>query len=168
MSKTPDAFSLQILFDGTQISQEELKANVEKLIQAQLPHIKEFDVKSTRSGLYLSITGPLEIVDKCHDDINVDIIGRCQLVCVRLIDEAGDEVRRRAYPILARIEQNFRVFINRAFTEVVGFDWWEKVPLPREIRAKVKSLRDKDEDRAWLHPLEYTQFDDLVDLITKC
>jgi predicted CopG family antitoxin len=118
------------------------------------------------TSLQLTLEGELEIIDACHDKVNKVLIRQSQLKTKRLLDEVGDEIRQQAYPILAAIEQRFRVFVSQALTEVSGFDWWNTTA-PADLRSKVQPIQEKhQEDGTPLDPLECTQFDDLIKIIT--
>ncbi|MBW4449853.1 MAG: hypothetical protein KME38_24195 [Spirirestis rafaelensis WJT71-NPBG6] len=159
-------YSLQFLFDGTQISLEELNQKTKGTLNQHLQDI-EIKIEPVHSSfLLLTIKGSLEVVDVSHDLIDKSLINISKLRFKRILDEAGDEIRLRAYPILAEIEQHFRVFISQSLTEVCGFDWWDNLA-PADIRSKVLSICDKhQEDGTSLDPLECTQFDDLIAIIT--
>ena len=165
MTDFKQRYSLQILFDSKQVTLEELHSKAENALQKYLPDI-ELKVDAPHCAyIQLAIKGTLKVVDACHDKIN-QIIHQSQLKFVRQLDEAGDELRRQAYSILSEIEQRFRVFVSQALVEVLGFDWWDSLA-PNELRSKVQSIREKSqEDGISLDPLECTQFDDLIKLIT--
>ncbi len=158
-------YRLEILFDGTQITLEELKKKASQALREYLSDI-ELKVDSTNStALKLAIEGTLEVVDACHDKVNKILIEQSQLRGVRLLDDAGDEIRQRAYPILAEIEQRFRVFVNQALVEVDGFDWWVNF-VPADIRGSVKKVQEQA-DGTFLNFLECTQFDHLIKIVTE-
>ncbi len=56
------------------------------------------------------ISGSIEDVDACHMLFNKDCLPHLHVV--RSLDEAGDNICSRAYPILSRAEQLLRGFIN--------------------------------------------------------
>ncbi|MHC5818351.1 MAG: hypothetical protein ACYT04_21275 [Nostoc sp.] len=160
------SYSLNLLFDNTQITLKELKKQAEDVLVEHLPEI-DFKINTTHSGtLLLTLKGKIEVIDKCHDKIYKKLVKDSELNCLRLLDEAGDEIRQKAYPILAEIEQRFRVFISQAIVEVCGFYWWDTLA-PANMRDKVHSIREKhQEDGMLLDFLECTQFDDLITIIT--
>ncbi|MBD2745028.1 hypothetical protein [Coleofasciculus sp. FACHB-1120] len=154
------------MFDNSQVSLEELKQKIEELLQEFLPiiHLSVNAIYST--SLQVIIKGELKIIDNCHNEINKKIIGKSKLKCQRLLDEVGDEIRQQAYPILSAIEQRFRVFVSQALIEVSGFDWWHTTA-PAKLQSKVQPIHEKhQEDGTPLDPLECTQFDDLIEIIT--
>lgn len=166
MSEPKKEYLLKLLFDGTQVSQEELQEKAKDALQNVYPNIPLVD-KLHSTTLQLTLKGELEIIDKCHAKLNKVLIKEHQLKCKRLLDEAGDEIRRQAYPIISDIEQRFRVFINQALIEVAGFDWWD-TKTSAELRSKVQPIYDKhQEDGTPLDPLECTQFDDLINIINS-
>ncbi|HEY9803936.1 MAG TPA: hypothetical protein V6D25_26595 [Leptolyngbyaceae cyanobacterium] len=162
----PDLYRLRFLFSNQQITLNELKQETQHVLQKYITHII-FSINPDDNGfLVLEIEGNLDIVDACHDKINDKLLNKRQLKFIRQLDEAGDEIRRQAYPILAEIEQRFRAFISQALVEVLGFDWWSSFA-PPEIRKSVESVREKHQSNDLsLDPLEFTQFDDLIKIIT--
>jgi DNA-binding phage protein len=158
-------YHLEILFDGTQITLEELKKKASQALQEYLSDI-ELKVDSTNSAaLNLAIKGTLEVVNACHKKINEILIEQSHLRAMRLLDEAGDEIRQRAYPILAEIEQRFRLFVSQALIEVCGFYWWNNLA-PANIRDNVRKVQNES-DGTFLDFLECTQFNDLIEIITQ-
>ena len=161
-----DVFELKILFDGELIGRDKLEEQSRKVLAEHLANV-ELKTETTTSGhSLLSVKGPLISVDACHRAIAKVLIGRLgHTYFFRLIDEAGDEIRRRAYPILADLEQDLRAFVNQSIVEVLGFEWWTslgKVDIPglTSPSTDLRSLRETH------HPLELTQFDDLVKIMT--
>ena len=76
------------------------------------------------------------------------------------------ELRRRAYDLLAPLEQQLRDFINKAMTEVLGFSWWDELGEDK-IKDNVASVQSKSPEADLSYqPIEFTQFDHLVDIIT--
>jgi hypothetical protein len=166
MPKDNKRYSLKLLFDNTQISKEELEQKAKDVLQNFLPNIHLSVDAMYSTSLQLTLEGELEIIDTCHDKVNKVLITPSQLKTKRLLDEVGDEIRQQAYPILAAIEQRFRVFVSQALTEVSGFDWWHTTA-PADLRSKVQPIQEKhQEDGTPLDPLECTQFDDLIKIIT--
>lgn len=154
-------YLLQMLFDAGQINSVDLESRVRAAISGHDSQVG-LKVETTGVGPLMSLQGPLSQVDECHHQINSKLLGAEPLSCVRLVDEAGDEVRCQAYPILASIEQRLRAFVNRKAVEVLGFGWWSRYA-PEDLQNKVNSYVRKD---VGVTMLEGTQFDDLVDLIT--
>ena len=166
MPKDNNRYSLKLLFDNTQISKEELEQKAKEALQEFLPDIHLSVEVMYSTSLQLTLEGELEIIDACHDKVNKVLIRQSQLKTKRLLDEVGDEIRQQAYPILSAIEQRFRVFVSQALTEVSGFDWWHTTA-PADLRSKVQPIQEKhQEDGTPLDPLECTQFDDLIKIIT--
>ena len=166
MPKDNKRYSLKLLFDNTQISKEELEQKVKDVLQEFLTNIHLSVEAMYSTSLQLTLEGELEIIDDCHDKVNKVLIRQSQLKTKRLLDEVGDEIRQQAYPILSAIEQRFRVFVSQALTEGSGFDWWHTTA-PADLRSKVQPIQEKhQEDGTPLDPLECTQFDDLIKIIT--
>ena len=162
---TEDAlYSLEFLFEIAESSVDELRNSATRILEKHLSdvvlEIEPMDPQSAQ----LSIKGSLEDVDACHDKLNKELVERRS--CVRLRDEAGDEIRERAFPILARIEQSLRSFVNRAMVEVKGFDWWEPWA-PTSIQPRVTEIEKRSGRRAEIyHPVELTTFEHLVAIIS--
>jgi len=137
-------YTLEFLIDWTQVSLDDLKKRVAKVLDRHGLSVDWQVAQTTSQHLRLSIRGCLEDVDACHSRLNDEFVSEHS--CIRLRDEASDEVRQRAYPILARVEQQLRAFINRAMAEVKGFDWWDSIsPILTEqrIREGVQKVEDK-------------------------
>lgn len=150
-------YSLVFLVDKTQISKDSLKEKVKKIIGKHRQHIK-LDVEPLRNScLRLTITGPRQVVDACHQRIEKEL----PVSYIRLRDEAGDEIRQQLYPLLASIEQSLRGFINEVMTEVLDFDWWDRIA-PSRVQKKVSRREEKHKIH---HPLELTDFDDLIEIL---
>lgn len=81
-------------------------------------------------------------------------------------DDLSEEVRVKAFPILADIENSLRHFINHSMTEVVGFEWW-KTRMPSSIGQRIEEIetrRNRDTDKH--PPLDFSFFEDLVEFVT--
>lgn len=157
---------LEILFDKKQFSSESLKQKLGSLLQENLENILEFRIiDSSNKTLKLVLRGSIQPIDECHDLINSKILIESKLSCIRITDDAGDIIRERAYPILSQIEQRFRQFINQAILNVedLDFEWWETIA-DSTLQNKVESIRSKTSG-VFLHPLECTFFEDLLEII---
>jgi hypothetical protein len=163
-SENGEVFALKILFDREQTSREKLEQQAKEVCREYLTDIVLEVGDTIRGGLLLHIKGSLEHVDACHREITSILIGKLKRHHFRLIDEAGDEIRKQAYIILAEIEQEFRAFVNQSIVEVLGFEWWTslgEVEIPG-IDTAHKGKAEYDT----LHPLELAQFDDLKKIVT--
>ena len=163
------SYSLEFLIDGAQVSLDDLKKKVAKVLDRHGLSVDWQVVHTASQHPKLSVRGSLEDVDACHLRLNADFVDEHS--CIRLRDEAGDEIRQRAYPILARIEQQLRAFINQAMTEIIGFDWWDSItPFLTEqgIREGVQRVESTigKASSAIHHPLELLLFDQLIPIIT--
>jgi len=163
------SYSLELLIDGTQISSDDLKKSVAKVLGRHGLSIDWKLAETTSQHLKLSIRGSLKDVDACHERLNQDFINHHS--CIRLRDEAGGEIRQQAYHILAHIEQQLRAFINRAMIEVKGFDWWYAITpflTDQGIRDEVQKIEKQmgKASSALHHPLELTLFDGLIRIVT--
>ena len=160
-SENSEVFALKILFDREQISREKLEQQAKDVCREYLTDIILEVGNTIRGDLLLHITGSLEHVDACHREITSTLIGKLKRHHFRLIDEAGDEIRKQAYVILAEIEQGLRAFVNQSIVEVLGFEWWTSLG-----EVQIPGIDTSDKRKAKLyethHPLELVQFDDLV------
>ena len=106
------------------------------------------------------VSGALDDVDACHMLFNNYCLSDMHVV--RALDEAGDNIRTRAYSILSRMEQQFRAFINRVMSDVAGKDWWQSwCPTGVDEKAKIRQ-HDGGND----HQIELVDFTDLLTLMT--
>ncbi|WP_414548517.1 hypothetical protein [Anabaena sp. CCY 0017] len=162
-----NSFCLEIVFDKKQITSENLKQKLEVLLKEYLQKNLSFDINdSSKKSITLLLIGSLKTIDSCHNIINKFVIDS-QLSCIRITDEAGDNIREQVYPILSQIEQRFRKFINQAILDVedLDFEWWETVANPT-LQQKAENIRSKSHEYGVpLHPLECTFFEDLVEII---
>jgi hypothetical protein len=162
-------YSLELLIDGTQVSLDDLKKRVARVLDRHGLSVDWQLTQTTSQHLKLSIRGSLEDVDACHLRLNDEFVG--DYSCIRLHDEAGGEIRQRAYPILAHIEQQLRAFINCAMIQVRGFDWWDSItPFLTEqgIRDGVQKVEERiGKASAVHHPLELALFDHLIPIVTS-
>lgn len=114
--------------------------------------------------LLLTLTADLAVVDKSHALLIKGLSENTDRRCCLLRDDAGDEIRKRAYPALGRVEQTVRAFLNRAMIEIEGFDWIDTMA-PKKLKEKAKG-RDENTELHGGNLLERLQFDDLVALVT--
>ena len=164
---TPRTYKLEIHIDSQRITKESLEQKTNYFLQQYLEETSiSLEINTPNSSCHqLIINGDIESVDQCHNTIQQKIINKENLMFYRYIDEAGDEIRYKAYPILAYIEQRFRVFVNESLVEILGFDWWEKYA-PQDMAKTVNPLHSKYKDD-YVAPsvLECTFFDHLIELI---
>jgi hypothetical protein len=166
---TPRTYKLEIHIDSQQITKESLEQKTNHVLCQYLEKNSiSLEINTPNSSCHqLIINGDIESVDQCHNKIQQKIINEGDLKFYRYIDEAGDEIRHIAYPILADIEQRFRAFINKALAEIWGFDWWEKYTLKDICTDKSNKLHAKyKNDQIAPHPLECTLFENLLQIIT--
>jgi hypothetical protein len=113
--------------------------------------------------LLLEIVGTRKLVDSCQQKIGKLSDGPR---LTRVEDELGETLRAEAYPILGRIEQQFRRFINEAMVQVLGFDWWDRIGLGN-VQARVNEIAQKNKASVVRHhPIEYTDFEHLLLIVT--
>ena len=172
--ETEKSYKLEIhldeIFDSQPISLEVLINKVEIALTDYLENIKLdiTTVKDSDKVLYhrISLEGCLKDVDECHDRLEkANILRQEPLNFYRYIDEAGEEIRSKAYPILAEIEQKIRGFICRAIAEIWGFNWWSSHP-PENIAQRIDRTYTQNNQYSRLHPLECATFEDLIGIFT--
>ena len=171
--KTEKSYKLEIhldeIFDDQPISLEDLTGKVELALTNYLENIK-LDITTAKDKdkvLYhrISIEGCLQNVDECHYRLQeANILRKEPLNFYRYIDEAGEQIRYLAYPILAEIEQKIRGFISRAIVDIWGFNWWNSHP-PEKIAQKTEEIYARNNKHFLLHPLECTTFESLIAIV---
>jgi hypothetical protein len=165
---TTRTYKLEIHIDSQQITKESLEEKANHVLHKYVEkNLISLEINTPNSSCHqLIINGDIESVDQCHNKIQQKIINEKNLMFYHCIDEAGDEIRYKAYPILAYIEQRLRVFVNESLVEILGFAWWEKYA-PQDMAKTVNPLHSKYKDD-YVAPsvLECTFFDHLIELVT--
>jgi len=150
-------YQLVILFDQTQTDISQLWTLAHKLLGDDVT--KRVGL-SEDGDLTLIIEGTLEAVDRDHVQISKYLTERKQWNKFRLKDAAGDEIRRRAYPMLSMIEQELRSFVNRCLIDALGFGWWASLG-----EIKIPGIDDPYHRRMY-HPLELMTIEQLIGFVT--
>ncbi len=158
-------YSLMFLFDGAQITKSDLEQKIGQVLGEHQNAIDVITTELDNDRLQLSMIGKLRDIDACHNIINKEVFDR--RYAIRLIDEAGDQIRESAYPIIAEIETALRTFINRSMVEIMGSNWWIQV-CPKEIQGQVNDREKKlsDNEKTLIHPVELTLFEELITIVT--
>ena len=158
-------YLLVFLVDSSKINKNNLRTKVKSILAKELPQIQLEVNERDSMSIELSVSGSLENVDACHHKLNKsDELNSENLT--RWKDDAGKEIRKQAYPILANIELQLRKFINCAMIEVIGFNWWNSM-VHRRIRNRVDEVAAKHKKDSRFHDkIEFTQFDDLIAIVT--
>ncbi len=159
-----DTYSLVFFFDRKSISEDDLRQKVEKAISSRLKKVQPKISRIDNKRLQLSIKGTLGDVESCRDKINTNLKDYPHIL---LIDEAANEIRQQAYPILAKIELSLREFINRAISEIFECDWWNTMAtyLSRpDVQQAVLDIK-KPKPYEVYHPLDLLYFGDLARLL---
>ena len=158
------SYSLRFLVDSSKISKDELVQKVEDILAK---HLSQIDLKVSKidsKRLELFINGSLEDIDACHQKLNKSEEYDNE-ISIRLRDDAGEKIRRDAYPILAQIELQLRKFINCAMNEVIGFDWWDSMA-PLNVKKRVMDIEERNKKASKFHDkIEFTEFDHLIDIV---
>ena len=155
-------YCLEYLVDKTRFSERGLKSNIDSVLEKYLPDL-EYQIEANGTPyLILTIKSTEKIIDACYDKLEFE--GEWAF---RTKDELGNQLRSRAYPILADIELSLRIFINQALVDVIGFNWLDKV-VPKGLRKKIKETESKSGKLQGKlhHPVEFMMFDDLIDMVT--
>ena len=136
-------------------------------LESKLSHnLEKLDIEVTvkvESDYYLVfIEADKRNIDACHDHLNFN---RDEIFLAK--DELGDELRSKAYPLLAEIETQLRRFITRAMIEVLDFNWWGR-STPNSIQENVDEVERKagTKQAQEHHQIEFTKFVDLISFVT--
>ncbi len=165
-----DSYLLEFLIDGTSSNRDAIKKAVAKALSSKYVSSVDWSVTQTPFPHFmLSIRGSLKDLDTCHNRINKKFVNHYS--CIRLRDDAGEEIRQQAYPILAHIEQQLRAFINRAMIEVKGFNWWDSLApffTKQIVPDKVKYIEKQigKTKASHHHAVELMYFTDLLYIVT--
>ena len=153
-------YLLEYWISSDQFPKENLDINVRESLSKILPDIK-LEICEKDKYLVLKITSTANNIDSCHDKLDFD---RDWSFITK--DELGDSLREQAYPLLANVEVKLRTFINKSMVEVLGFGWWDRIP--EKFRKKVENieLRIKKDKIKKQHPIEFTFFEDLIEIVT--
>jgi len=158
---TDVTYSLIFLADCQTINKDNLESKVKSILIKHLLQVQLVISERDSNSIELSIKGSLENVNACHIKLNkskeLD-----NNILIRWEDDAGKEIRKEAYPILANIELKLRKFINCAMIEVIGFNWWNSM-VPMRIQERANKVAGNSEVH---NKIEFTQFDDLVYIVT--
>jgi hypothetical protein len=147
---------LVLWFDREQIDINELSRFIENGLSVSIQHTLGF----SKAGYWaLTFNGTLEEIDTAHFEV-VKLFQKKDWNIFRLLDTAGDEIRRLAYSQLSGIEQDLRVFINQGLTDVYGFTWWVSLG-----SIEIPGLQDPSYRKSH-HLLELMTIDELIDLVT--
>jgi hypothetical protein len=156
-------YVLKLQFDRDQVSPDKLREDTFKVLASRLGSAR-IEVGTAKNGHpLLSITGPLSDINACHIEVTRVYFEKLKWHHFHLVDEAGDELRGTAYPILAAVEQEFRAFINQCLVETEGFSWWTALG---EVELGRLASRDSLVHGS-AHPLELLTFEELIDIVTK-
>jgi hypothetical protein len=123
------------------------------------------DVQRVSSeALEIKISGERRALGASHMQISKDFAAEHPFI--RLVDELGDELRNQAYPILSRLEQELRAFINEAMISAgMGINWLEMVADDR-ISTRIQATIQKSQSAIYQHPVEFTELDHLLEIVT--
>src|SRR5699024_5886848 len=145
-------YKLEYWIDERNYSKEDLESKLSK----DLEKLETEITVNAESDYYLvAIVADKHNIDACHHHLNFDREEIC-----RAKDELGDELRSKAYPILAETETRLRRFITRAMIEVLDFNWWEQ-SAPKNVKKSVNKIESGAKQSEDYHQIEFTMFDDL-------
>lgn len=118
----------------------------------------------SKDGLQIEIRGERAALDAAHMQISKSFA--TQNPFVRVLDELGDTLRQEAYPLLGRLEQELRAFINEAMISAgLGIDWLSMLDDTR-LSARILATAQKGHSVVYQHPVEFTELDHLLDIVT--
>lgn len=174
-------YCLEFLIKGKDLDEGKLRSNVQAIEEEVQIKVKgkwqehedefgciEFKKKSDKSNSFsLIVKGRYFYVDECHKHISKKLFKDVNFV--RLKDELGKEIREKAFPILASIEQDIRSFVHRALTEI-GYELEDLLfPVDPRSQSKVKQVnkrRDDEKDAITITFLEATTFEELLFILS--
>jgi len=152
-------YKLVLYIAKTSLTESKMSANIKKVIRKHREEIN-FSINESNIDYYsITIEGSIDSVDSCHRLLNKNILLNFQHI--RVCDEAGDEIRKRAFIVLSRIEQRLRTFIGQAMVEIIGWNWWDKW-ICDELKEKAKKRRSGSKEDL----LELIDFGDLISIMT--
>jgi hypothetical protein len=167
--ESQESYTLEIHISNTHFFGATLEEKVNDILNDFIEKIalNIYPIKEKDKILYnrIVLNGSLQDIDKCHQKLQKHILSQEPLNFYRYIDEAGDKIRCQAYPILAEIENKIRAFINQAIVDIWEFNWWNSHP-PDKIAQKTNKLYFRHKNDENVHPLECTNFEDLIDILT--
>lgn len=118
----------------------------------------------SKGGLEIEVKGERKHLDSAHMLLSQDFAVHHPFV--RVLDELGDALRNEAYPLLGRLEQELRAFINEAMIAAgLGIDWLTMVDDAR-ISSRVLATIQKGQSAIYQHPVEFTELDHLLEIVT--
>lgn len=133
--------------------------DVHNVITEHLGELKEkvsCDVKQENDDCFrICFKGKAEDIDTTNVLVR-NVFEKAFEVFVLQVDELGDAIRERAYPILGKIEQTLRSFVGTCMIDLTDFDW--------EKHGNIKMISTAEQLPC--HPLEATFLEDLVDILT--
>lgn len=152
-------YKLEYWVDKRNYSKEDLES---KLSQNLGKLDTEVTVKAESDYYLVIIDADKRNIDACHDHLSFN---RDEIFLAK--DELGDELRSKAYPLLAEIETQLRRFITRAMIEVLDFNWWGR-STPNSIQENVDEVERKagTKQAQEHHQIEFTKFVDLISFVT--
>jgi len=153
-------YTLSILVEHEGI--KELEQCVKKALGKHLDNIRLLVKERQPKVAEVTIIGGCETIDACHVRLNRKVLNIKKFA--RLTDELGQKLRSEAYPLLADLEQELRSFIQEAMISSLGFSWWEQIGLDK-IRERAEEISKRSRGKIPHHHLEFTEFEDLVELI---
>jgi len=154
-------YVLKYWISKDEFTKKELTDHVDLSLGKILPRL-DCEIYLKKEYLVLEIIGNEKNIDTCYDKLNLN-----RNWAYRVQDDLGEDLRFKSYRILADLELSFREFINRAMIEVGGFNWWNSL-IPDKIKERVDQIEQKTDDKQLdrQHALEFTHFDDLINIIT--
>ena len=156
-------YKLEVLYSLDSIQANELETVVKNCISKFICKDTNLIINESDGVLKFTFVSLESQIDSIHHALSSNLSDKHSFI--RLTDDLGDHLRNEAYPILARIEQELRRLIQTAMIENMGFEWWVLVS-DSSLVSRVSELEERSSKGINHHPLEFSEFNHLLDLVT--
>lgn len=156
-------YKLEVLYSLDSIQANVLETVVKSCISKFICKDTDLIVSESDGVLKFTFVSLESKIDSIHHALASNLSDKHSFI--RLTDDLGDHLRNEAYPILARIEQELRRLIQTAMIENMGFEWWVLVS-DSSLVSRVTELEERSSKGIHHHPLEFSEFNHLLDLVT--
>lgn len=156
-------YTLRLITTST-YSPEQMQAAVVDALGTKCERLRVKVHQVSKEGLEIEVKGERKPLDAAHMLLSQDFAAEHPFV--RVLDQLGDALRNEAYPLLGRLEQELRAFINEAMIAAgLGIDWLTRVDDAR-ISSRVLATLQKGQSAIYQHPVEFTELDHLLEIVT--
>tara|TARA_R110002012_G_scaffold63234_5_gene166497 strand:+ start:4139 stop:5413 length:1275 start_codon:yes stop_codon:yes gene_type:complete len=156
-------YKLEVLYSLDSIQAIDLEIVVRDCISKFICKDTSLTINESDGVLKFTFVSVESNINSIHQALASDLSDKHSFI--RLTDELGNHLRNEAYPILARIEQELRRLIQTAMIENMGFEWWVLVS-DSSLVSRVTELEERSSKGVHHHPLEFSEFNHLLDLVT--